>query len=183
MKKFIYFKNSISNLILFFNKSFLLDVKRKMKGLKDNKIKFYSEKGEYGYFSNFAPYPIILEGKTWKTTEHYFQAKKFEGTEYEEMIREVDRPNEAAKFGRAKTLPLRQDWEEVKEDFMYKCVHAKFTQHKELGKKLLDTGDAKLIEHTVNDSFWADGGDGSGLNRLGIILMKIRQELKEEQRK
>ena len=41
--------------------------------MADN-IHFYLKDGEYGCFSNFAGYPIALAGKTWPTTEHYFQA-------------------------------------------------------------------------------------------------------------
>jgi predicted NAD-dependent protein-ADP-ribosyltransferase YbiA (DUF1768 family) len=37
---------------------------------------------------------------------------------------------------------------------------------------------AKIVEHTANDFYWADGGDGSGLNKLGLMLMKIRERLK-----
>jgi predicted NAD-dependent protein-ADP-ribosyltransferase YbiA (DUF1768 family) len=43
---------------------------------------------------------------------------------------------------------------------------------------LLATGDAILIEHTRNDDYWADGGDGSGKNKLGLLLMQVREELK-----
>ena len=37
--------------------------------------------------------------------------------------------------------------------------------------KLLESGDKRIVEHTANTSYWGDGGDGSGLNRLGILLM------------
>ena len=54
----------------------------------------------------------------------------------------------------------------------------KFNQHPEIAKGLLATGDAILIEHTRNDAYWADGGDGSGMNKLGLLLMQVRDELK-----
>ena len=63
---------------------------------------------------------------------------------------------------------------------MRKVVLAKFTQHADLRAILLGTGDALLVEHTENDSYWADGGDGSGLNRLGQILMSVREELRKQ---
>ena len=63
---------------------------------------------------------------------------------------------------------------------MLKCLFAKFTQHEDLKKILLDTGDKTLIEHTKNDVYWADGGDGSGKNMLGKLLMKVRDELKDQ---
>jgi ribA/ribD-fused uncharacterized protein len=62
---------------------------------------------------------------------------------------------------------------------MYDAVKAKFSQHEDLQLLLLSTGEAILIEHTENDDYWGDGGDGSGLNTLGKILMKIRKQLQE----
>ena len=50
-------------------------------------ITFYRVREPYGEFSNFSPHPIELKGRTWPTSEHYFQAQKFAGTEYEETIR------------------------------------------------------------------------------------------------
>lgn len=143
-------------------------------------IKFYRERDDYGYFSNFSDHPITLENKVWPTTEHYFQAKKFEGTKYEKLVRKCSSPGDAAKTGRDRSLPLRSDWEKVKDDIMYTCVYAKFTQHLDLKKNILNTGDAKLIEHTRNDSYWGDGGDGTGKNMLGITLMKVREALRKE---
>ena len=54
----------------------------------------------------------------------------------------------------------------------------KFSQNPEIAKELLATGDALLIEHTRNDDYWTDGGDGSGKNKLGLLLMQVREELK-----
>jgi len=115
------------------------------------------------------------------TSEHYFQAQKFVGTKVEETVKQAASPAEAASLGRNRSFPLRRDWEQVKDSIMEQVVYAKFTQHKNLTALLLSTGAATLIEHTTNDSYWADGGDGSGKNMLGIILMKLRQRIREEQ--
>jgi len=64
---------------------------------------------------------------------------------------------------------------------MRQVVLAKFTQHADLRTILLGTGDAQLVEHTAKDSYWADGGDGSGRNRLGQILMSVRAELRQQE--
>ncbi|HEY1188618.1 MAG TPA: NADAR family protein [Gemmata sp.] len=141
-------------------------------------IEFYSTTGEYGCFSNFSRHAVTLKGKRWPTSEHYFQAMKFEGTEHAEEVRTAERPMEAASMGRDRKRPLRRDWESVKDQIMLEAVRAKFTQHGDLKAILLGTGDAKLVEHTENDSYWGDGGDGSGKNRLGQILMKVREELR-----
>jgi ribA/ribD-fused uncharacterized protein len=141
-------------------------------------INFYSTTGEYGCFSNFSKHPVFLKGKRWPTSEHYFQAQKFAGTEHEEEVRKCETAREAANMGRSRKLPLRRDWERVKEQIMLEVVRAKFTQHDDLKQVLLVTGDATLVEHTANDSYWGDGGDGSGKNRLGRILMQVRDELR-----
>ena len=143
-------------------------------------INFYSTREEYGCFSNFSAHRIFLKDKIWKTTEHYFQAQKFAGTEHEEKVRLAHSPKEAAELGRNRKLPLRKDWEKVKDNIMLEALRAKFTQHKDLREILLGTDDTILVEHTKNDSYWGDGGDGSGKNMLGKLLMKLREELGEE---
>jgi len=95
------------------------------------------------------------------------------------IIKNLDTAGQAAKQGRSRSRPLRSDWEEVKEEIMYECLCYKFLQNRNMFEKLLSTGDKKLIEHTKNDRYWADGGDGSGKNRLGVLLMRLRDEIKK----
>lgn len=142
-------------------------------------IRFYQTDKPYGCFSNFAAYPIIIDGKEWPTTEHYFQAQKFKGTRHEEEIRGVSTPMQAARMGRQRDLPLRPDWEAAKDDIMRDAVRAKVYQHARIMSILLSTGDCNLVEHTTNDAYWADNGDGSGKNMLGVILMEVRNSLPE----
>ncbi len=144
-----------------------------------NVIDFYSVSDEFGEFSNFAAFPIELDGKIWPTSEHYFQAQKFDDEAYREKIRSMPSPMIAARLGRSRKQKLRRDWESVKVEVMRQAVIAKFSQHEELKTLLLSTGDAKLVERTANDDYWGDGGDGSGKNMLGRILMQIRSNLKE----
>ncbi len=141
-------------------------------------VAFYRVSDDYGCFSNFAPYPILLDGKVWPTSEHYFQAQKFDDPDQQEIIRQTESPMIAARMGRSRKTPLRPDWESVKVAAMRKAVRAKFTQHADIHQTLLATGDAAIVEHTQNDSFWGDGGDGSGENMLGRILMEVREELR-----
>jgi ribA/ribD-fused uncharacterized protein len=145
--------------------------------MSERLINFYRVQDAYGEFSNFAPFPIDVGGKVWPTSEHYFQAQKFSGTEFEEKIRTTASPMIVARMGRDRSKPLRPDWEAVKDEIMLTAVRAKFGQHPKLASLLLATGDARLVEHTTNDRYWADGGDGTGLNRLGEILMQVREEI------
>jgi ribA/ribD-fused uncharacterized protein len=141
-------------------------------------IRFYSVGETYGELSNFAAYPIVLASKRWPTSEHYFQAQKFLDPALRERIRKAKSPMIAARLGRDRSSPLRRDWESIKVGVMTDAVLAKFSQHQDLAQLLLGTGDALLVEHTANDSYWGDGGDGSGKNMLGQVLMRVRERLR-----
>jgi len=142
-------------------------------------IRFYSTRDDYGCFSNFAAASFILKGRRWRTSEHFFQAQKFAGTPREEEIRQANSPTVAARMGRSRKHRLRPDWEKAKDAVMREAVLAKFSQNDDLRAILLGTGNTILIEHTERDSYWGDGGDGSGCNRLGQILMSVREELRQ----
>ncbi len=144
-------------------------------------IYFYKIGDDYGCFSNFAHYGFELDGKIWMTSEHYFQAQKFSGTKYEEIIRLLDNPMQAAEMGRDRRLPLRKDWEEVKDEIMRKAVYAKFSQNNEIRDILIGTFPDNIIEKTSNDYYWGCGKDFSGKNMLGKILMEVRSTLIAEQ--
>ena len=142
-------------------------------------IRFYKAEDEYGDFSNFASFPIFINGEVWSTLEHYYQTNKFEELSIRNKIKTLDSPMKAATVGRNSTELLRGDWNEVKDNVMLQGLFAKFLQHYELKVELLSTGNAEIVEHTENDSYWGDAGDGSGLNKLGLLLMKVRKEITE----
>ena len=142
-------------------------------------IRFYRVKEPFGEFSNFAPFPIVIDAEQWPTSEHYFQSQKFEDRAYRKRIRETVSPSQAARLGRDRSRRLRDDWEVVKDGIMLTAVRAKFSQHDGLRALLMSTGDATIVEHTKNDAYWGDGGNGGGRNMLGQILMKVREELRE----
>lgn len=141
-------------------------------------LEFYSTRGELGALSNFSRHPFTLDGKRWPTSEHYFQAQKFAGTEHAEVVRRARTPMQAATLGRDRSRPLRRDWERVKDDVMRRAVRAKFAAHPELQALLLSTGEARLVEAAPRDFYWGAGADGSGKNMLGKLLMEVRAELR-----
>lgn len=140
-------------------------------------IYFYSTKGNYGCFSNFSHHGFMLDNKYWKTSEHYFQAQKFAGTDHEEELSNAPSPMAVAEMGRDRKRPLREDWEKVKDDVMRKAVMRKFETHEDIRELLLSTGDEEIIENTKGDYYWGCGSDGSGKNMLGKILMEVREKL------
>lgn len=142
-------------------------------------ITFFDEFAEpYGCFSNFSPHGFELDGLWWATSEHFFQAQKFVGTSHLEEIRLAPTPADAARMGRERTRPLRSDWEAVKEEVMARGLLCKFQTHEALYRILLSTGDEEIIEDAPHDYYWGCGADGSGQNRLGVILMAVRTKLR-----
>ncbi len=140
-------------------------------------IYFYSTIDKYGEFSNFSKYGVELDGEWWPTTEHYFQAQKFEDTEYRTKIRTAATAKQTAELGSSRQVPIRQDWEEAKDEIMHKAVLKKFQTYASLKELLISTGDEEIVENAPGDYYWGCGKDGTGQNKLGQILMRVRQEL------
>lgn len=142
---------------------------------------FYKVQDPYGCFSNFSPHPVTLEGFDWPTSEHYYQSQKFVGTGQDNLvarIRQAPTPEKAAALGRDPNHLVRSDWEQVKQDVMYRVVRAKFLAYPDLQEILLNTQDEVIIEDSPNDAYWGCGADHQGYNYLGKMLMRIRGELR-----
>lgn len=137
-----------------------------------------SFRNEYFYLSNFYEAPVEYEGLRYKSNEAAFQAAKCSRLEDREKFTNLN-PSEAKRLGR--TIPLRPDWERVKVGVMKEVALCKFTQHPNLAKKLIETGDAYLEEgNTWGDRIWGTV-NGSGKNLLGQILMEVREIIKTNQ--
>jgi ribA/ribD-fused uncharacterized protein len=139
-------------------------------------IRFYAENQPYGFLSNFYVSPVVLAGETWPTTEHYYQSQKCADPQMQIAIRQAPTPGEAKRMGRTVTS-LPGDWATRRDDVMLAALRAKFTQHPDLAAMLLATGAAPLVEHTRHDTYWGDGGNGDGRNRLGELLVQVRAEV------
>ena len=136
-----------------------------------------SFRGEYYFLSNFFEIPVTYNGITYQNNEAAFQAQKTLDIDERKAFAEID-PQTAKRKGRS--VQLRPDWEQVKVDIMYEICKAKFTQNPSLAQKLLDTKDEELVEgNTWGDMIWGQV-NGKGKNHLGKILMRVRDELKNE---
>jgi ribA/ribD-fused uncharacterized protein len=143
-------------------------------------IGFMTTRGPYGCFTNFSRHSFVLKDVEWPTSEHYYQAQKFVGTRHESEIRKQKGPGAAARAGRSRDRPLRKDWEAVKDDVMMDAIRAKFTQNPKCKEVLLSTGDARIFENSKVDYYWGVGKSGTGKNMLGKLLMKLREEFREQ---
>lgn len=133
-------------------------------------------RGKYQFLSNIYKASFEWDGRSYKNSEAAFQSAKSLDPAVREEFSEMT--GVVAKKEGKKVL-LRRDWEEVKDSIMEEVVREKFIQNPDLLKKLIDTGDMELVEGNCwHDKYWGvDVVSGEGENHLGIILMKLREEL------
>lgn len=133
-------------------------------------------RGVYRWLSNFERSPVALDGQTFPTVEHAYQAAKNPSTFYRAMILSERQPAGARSRGRR--VPLRKDWSEVRVSVMRDLLAQKFALGSYLSTKLIDTGLQELIEgNTWGDTFWGVF-NGEGENWLGRLLMERRMLLR-----
>lgn len=156
----------------------------------DHRILFRRrDRAEFGYLSNFYPAEFELDGRFWPHVELYYQYRKSVNPAYHEKLAREPRPSWAKFVGdsrigsdeisreswfRLNPEDLRSDWDEVKVDVMNRAVRAKFSKNRHLWRALLKTQDAEIIEDSDRDGFWGWGPDEHGENRMGKLLMEIR---------
>ena len=144
-------------------------------------IRFYGKSTKYHAFSNFYISDFTIDGQTYNTIEQFFQAQKAalaKDTEYFNKILQSPSPRDARTFGRkVRGLPV-DTWNSMRDQIMLQGVRAKFSQNTTLKALLLETGDATLIEDSPTDYYWGCGSKGTGQNKLGQTLMKVRAELR-----
>lgn len=160
-----------------------------------NEIKQFTQKDGTWFLSNMYPCKIEYDGLIYQCAEACFQAQKFK---LEERVLftnlDVGEDNRSDALGRmAKKLGgkngLRSlssteiaSWNYRRIKVMEDVVRAKFSQNEDLKQLLIQTGDANIIEgrNFRPDYFWGKKlSTMEGENHLGIILMKIRDELKD----
>ncbi len=138
-----------------------------------NKIDLF--RGDNAFLSNFWPCQIDMDGETYATVEHAYQASKTFDEKQRTVVRNSRTPSKAKLNG--KYVTKRPNWENIKIEVMKRLLWQKFGDGL-LKYLLLETNDAELIEgNNWNDTFWGVCG-GHGDNNLGKLLMEIREELK-----
>jgi ribA/ribD-fused uncharacterized protein len=151
-------------------------------------------KGPHRNFSNMSQHPIEIDGVTYSTVEHYFQAMKaktFNDEEMYEKIMKSKTPKAAKAAGKLVKNFVTETWEGARDSIMEKALRAKFVQHPVLRTQLLETGDHIIGEANARDMYWGIGtgiesdkakkpSKWRGLNKLGKALMKLRETFKKE---
>lgn len=131
--------------------------------------------GEYRFLSNFWSVFVTYEGDSYPSVENAYQAAKMRDHADRKRFTTI-KSSEAKKLG--KTLPMRDDWDKIKDTIMHSLVRQKFFSNKDLASRLLLTGDLEIQEgNWWGDTYWGTV-NGIGQNKLGKTLMAVRTELK-----
>lgn len=147
-------------------------------------IGFYrANEKPYGAFSNLYKREIEFEGQLFPTSEHAYQAGKARKEVVRDWILSAPSPSLVAMAAHGLYWwDIRPGWSKMKFDRMRDVLRAKFTQHDDLRELLLSTGDARLVEMaTVSNEVNKTWGEvnGKGKNMLGVLLMEVRDELRQ----
>jgi len=161
--------------------------------------KFYeNDNGVYfksGYLSQWHEAPFLIDDTNYNCCEKYMMYQKaiyFKDYEIARQILSTNEPKEHKKLGRLVKDFDENKWNEVCELIVYKANFAKFTQNLNLKEKLLKTGDKIIVECSPYDEIWGNGlnitdtlttfvKNWKGTNKLGKILMNVRENIKNLQ--
>lgn len=140
---------------------------------------------EYRWLSNFHQlnHPILddYQGVTYHypTVEHAYQAMKTDSPHWRTRIMYAQTPYDAKRLGRA--VPMRSNWDLIKDDIMLDLVRHKFYHSDKLKRQLIATNGAHLYEvNRWGDTYWGCDDFLEGENRLGEILMQVRDEVRDQ---
>ena len=138
-------------------------------------VLFYA--GEFGYvFSNFSAFAVEWRGRLWPTSEHAYQAAKFDDGSIVNAIHRALSAYDALQLAKINAEHIRADWDKEKIPVMKKIITAKFEQHPYVQKQLRQSIGREIIENAEKDAFWGRGPDWKGLNHLGKLWMELRSE-------
>lgn len=125
-------------------------------------------------------HPFELDGQTWPTVEHYYQAMKFDNQAYRTKILNADSPEQARKLGQARFKRKRADLKKVRTTLMTRAFYTKAKTYPIVATRLLETLEQDLVENSQFDYYWGCGRDHRGDNHYGKVLMNVRNKLQQE---
>ena len=135
----------------------------------------------YIYFSPYTSHSIEINGVLYSTVEHAYQCARYSD---QNIISEILNSRSPVKAWETSTKYKHlqiPDFRSRKLEVMEMLMRLKAEQHEDVKKALVDSGEMLIIKRITTyppgDGFWDDGENGEGLNHIGQIWMKIRDEL------
>lgn len=145
---------------------------------------------KHRWLSNMTYVNIEYDGIVFPSTENFYQAMKYKrGWTFDDSATRKNirlqisklKPHEAKRFSKENQM-TSDVFEEKKLQIMEYAQQQKYSKEP-FRSKLLQTGEALLEEgNWWGDKFWGvDIKTRQGTNHLGKIIMKIRDQLKQEE--
>lgn len=161
-------------------------------GNRHEYVHFWGHKGKKGCLSQWHDSPFVVDGITYKTSEHYMMSSKarlFGDKLSAKAIIECNHPKDAQDLGRTVKNFNPQVWDAHKFDIVVQSNIYKFSQNPSILKFLKSTGNKILVETSPIDKIWGVGLHTTdpeasnpykwkGTNLLGFALMEVRKQLK-----
>ena len=139
-------------------------------------IYFYNQ--WYDVLNNFSANAVVIDGISYPTSEHAYQAAKCTDPVGKQEIVAAKSPLLAKEISNQKyKLAKDPEWNTKKFSAMESILRSKLDQHQEVRNALIKSANEEIAEDSPVDAFWGRGKDGSGENQLGKLWMKIRSEL------
>lgn len=145
----------------------------------DDAVYFYEQ--EFYPLSNFSAHRLWWAGHDFDTSEAAYHWEKFHRVTDAEIcvqIRMARSAHDAFRIAQENVARRRPDWQAIRVDVMRRILRAKVEQHEYVRRKLLATGERRLVENSWRDKFWGWGPDRDGENMLGRLWMEIRREIR-----
>ena len=153
---------------------------------------FHNPDEENGYLSNWYVSEFKIDSIKFSSMEQYMMYKKaivFNDNKIANEILETTDVSKIKALGRKVSNYDDTYWNGVRQIIIYKGLLEKFSQNKDLKKRLLNTGNDILAECAVQDKIWGIGLSMKDVNRwdmekwrgenlLGFALMMVREELR-----
>jgi ribA/ribD-fused uncharacterized protein len=131
--------------------------------------------GDFRWLSNFWPAPVVLDGLTYPTVEHAYQAAKSEDPAWRQLVLRTPKPGKVKRSARG--VQVRPDWDAARVGIMLDLLRQKFRKGSDLGDQLARTGQRELIEGNTWGDVWWGVSRGQGQNMLGKLLVQVRGEI------
>lgn len=138
--------------------------------------------GEYRWLSNFWPVNIELDGIIYPSVEHAFMSSKSNDEEWKRYCSNVKHSPASVKY-KSRYIKVLPTWNSSKIEIMKHCLIQKYNQEW-FRTKLLETENKYLQEGNMwSDKYWGVClKTNKGSNHLGILIMEIRDSLKQNYR-
>jgi len=162
-------------------------------GQETDAVFFHKPEEPHGYLSNWYLSPFEIDGVSYSSVEQYIMYRKcilFGDKESAAAVMATDDTQKQQAIGRKARGYIPEIWDGIRQMVGFRGLLAKFSQNEDLKQKLLDTGDAWLVECAATDKIWAcgvrlndekrhDAANWTGRNILGFALMEVREMLRK----